>query len=525
MWRSIVAFVLACLCLPGQSPGPFDATPAAVAQASTGSASVSGKAPAWATSYQSPYTDSSQPSPNSTSYSMAVATAGGRVFVTGASTGSEASEMDMVTVGYDDATGSRLWEDRFLDRNRGHDVTGTAVAVSASGHRVYATGISPVRKGVWVTVAYRAGTGHRLWVRHFSGPNGSADQLPSVIRVSPDGARIFVGGAIDRSGGGTQFAVVAYRANTGRRVWTAKYHGRSPSRNDSVASLVIDPDGRYIYAAGPSRGHGQTANHEFGAKWPNIDYVAFALSARTGKRVWVKRYDDPNNGGDFPYALQVSPDGNHVFVTGSTNNSLPTPSRATTIGYRARDGHRLWISKYRRHKTSSVAAALTVSPDGKRVFVGGEVYAYDPYSVCQTNVSDCDYLTVAYAASTGRQVWVRRHGTSERNTESISGLAASPDGRTLFVSGTSGHPEEGVADYLTIAYNGTTGRLRWLARYNSSSDGGDSDVETATALRSNGGGLYLTGVFTSCDSTVPGVAESCVSSYGTVAYRLSRREL
>jgi hypothetical protein len=451
---------------------------------------------------------------------MAVATAGGRVFVTGASTGAEPSEMDMVTVGYDATTGSHLWEDRFLDRRQGHDVTGTAVAVSPSGHRVYVTGISAVRNGVWVTISYRAATGKRLWVRHYSGSTGSADQLPSVINVSPNGKHVFVGGAINRSGGGTQFAVIEYRATTGHRAWASTYHGTFRSRNDSVSALAIDSDGHHLYAAGPSRGRGQTVNREADTHWPNIDYAVLALNAHTGQRLWVNRYDDSNRGGDFPYALQASPRGDKVFVSGSTNNSLPMPSRATTVSYRARDGHQLWTSKYRQRKTSSVAAAMAVSPDGKRVFIGGNAYAYDAYSVCQTKVSDCDYLTVSYSASTGRQVWARRHGTEGRNTESITGLTASPDGRSVYVSGTSGHPEQQVADYVTIAYNASTGHVRWVARYNSSSDGDDSDVETATALRINGARLYLTGVFTSCDRTVPGVTDSCVSSYGTIAYRL-----
>lgn len=143
----------------------------------------------------------------------------------------------------------------------------------------------------------------------------------------------------------------------------------------------------------------------------------------------------------------------------------------------------------------------------------------DPYSVCQADVSDCDYLTVAYAASSGRQLWAERHAISGHEVEDIDGVASSPNGKTIYVSGSSGSPDHSVSDYVTIAYRAATGHQQWLGRYNNASDGSDSDVETAMSVSRDGSRLYLTGTFQTCEQTVPQVTSRCVSSYGTVTYR------
>lgn len=54
------------------------------------------------------------------------------------------------------------------------------------------------------------------------------------------------------------------------------------------------------------------------------------------------------------------------------------------------------------------------------------------------------YATVAYAAATGRQLWVRHYGGPDAVASSVQ---VSPGGRRVFVTGLSGN-------YATIAYRG-----------------------------------------------------------------------
>src|SRR5207249_4915568 len=99
------------------------------------------------------------------------------------------------------------------------------------------------------------------------------------------------------------------------------------------------------------------------------DYATVAYDASTGARLWVKRYNGPGNAYDLARALGVSPDGTTVFVTGSSLRSASTYDYAT-VAYDASTGARLWVKRYNGPANGSDGAyALGVSPDGSTVFV------------------------------------------------------------------------------------------------------------------------------------------------------------
>jgi len=76
-----------------------------------------------------------------------------------------------------------------------------------------------------------------------------------------------------------------------------------------------------------------------------------------------------------------------------------------------------------------------------------------------------DYATVAYDAATGRQLWVRRHNGFGSNPDIAYSVAVSPAGTSVFVTGQSWSGRTTGA-YATIAYSATTGRQLWSRRYN-----------------------------------------------------------
>jgi len=137
------------------------------------------------------------------------------------------------------------------------------------------------------------------------------------------------------------------------------------------------------------------------------------------------------------------------------------------------------------------ASAVAVSPDGGTVFVTGSSYL---------PAGPSDYATVAYSAATGRQLWASRY----RGFGAVA-LAVSPAGSTVFVTGTN----KNQAGYYaaTVAYSAATGRQLWASRYYSPAN----DAHSASVTVSPSG----TTVFAT------GISENRATSYDyvTVAYR------
>jgi hypothetical protein len=63
-----------------------------------------------------------------------------------------------------------------------------------------------------------------------------------------------------------------------------------------------------------------------------------------------------------------------------------------------------------------------------------------------------DYATVAYDASTGTKLRLRRYNGRGNNDDIIYALGVSPDGSRVFVTGYS-FGSTSFADYATVAYS------------------------------------------------------------------------
>ena len=187
--------------------------------------------------------------------------------------------------------------------------------------------------------------------------------------------------------------------------------------------------------------------------------------ASPGTQVWASGYHT-RYGSPRPSAIAVTPDGRAVFVTGAG---------PTTVSYDAATGMQRWARGYNGPaKSVNIPAAIAVSPDGRRVFVTG----WD-------RVGDgADYATIAYSASTGRQLWLSRYSPPAGGTAVASAVVVSRDGKTVFVTGHSG------GSYTTIAYNTATGARRWLKRLGvATTDSKPRDM----ALSPDGKTIYVTG--------------------------------
>ena len=372
---------------------------------------------------------------------------------------------------------ARLWVKRYNGTGNNTDVA-EAVAVSPSGKTVYVTGQSYGTAGVvdYATVAYKAATGARLWVRRYNGPTGSLSNVPSSVAVSPDGKKVFVTGTsiVGQFG---DYATVAYNSATGAQLWAKHYNG--PLNNDDEAAAVaVSHTSGTVYVTGFSWG-----------KVGGADYATIAYNAATGHQQWLRRYD--NGGTDEATSIAVSPTTGTVYVTGESFVPSPPSLDYGTVAYSA-TGRQLWVRHYAGPgNNTDDATSVAVNPSSGTVYVTG-------YSWGTSNTPD--YATVAYTAS-GTGLWVRRYNGSANYYDKATSVAVSPATGTVFVTGYSTGVNTG-ADYATIAYS-PAGKRLWIKRYNSPGNG--TDKATSMALNITSGRVYVTG-------QVPG------SQYATVAY-------
>src|SRR5262249_14524923 len=137
-----------------------------------------------------------------------------------------------------------------------------------------------------------------------------------------------------------------------------------------------------------------------GVRW------AIAAPAVPGTQLWVRHYHGSAQGLNLATSAAASPDGRVVFVTG-TSVELVQGSGGHTLRRAPRApaakppprGPVLGPSRYATSGHSTRADALAVSPDGKTVYVTGTSARPIP------SQAGYDYATVAYNAVTGARIW------------------------------------------------------------------------------------------------------------------------
>jgi len=174
----------------------------------------------------------------------------------------------------------------------------------------------------------------------------------------------------------------------------------------------------------------------------------------------------------------VSPDGSTVFVTGESSGG-PTGKDYLTVAFAAATGRLLWAARYNLSFRDS-ARTLSVSPDSSAVFVSG-------YSVSDTNL---DIETIAYDAATGEQLWKSRYDGPRHQEDQANAMAVSPDGSRVYLTGFS-EGSNRARDIVTLAYRASSGALAWVRRYNGPADSHDNGK--AIAVSRDGSRVFVTG--------------------------------
>ncbi len=130
----------------------------------------------------------------------------------------------------------RLWTASFADAQHGYD-TAQAAVVSPDGGLVYVTGYrgNGHQTGDYLTIAFDAATGKRVWQRAYDGPQHLQD-FPAAIGVSPNGSTVFVTGT-SAGAANEDVATVAYDALTGTLLWATRFDGRGTWTTTAPSSL------------------------------------------------------------------------------------------------------------------------------------------------------------------------------------------------------------------------------------------------------------------------------------------------
>ncbi|MFN2544594.1 MAG: PQQ-binding-like beta-propeller repeat protein [Actinomycetota bacterium] len=430
---------------------------------------------AWRSSYDGPS------GLGDAAYGVTVSRDGSRVYVVGArdmegGPYAQSGHGDLVVVCYSATMGEQLWVASYDGPVAGGNDRALAVAVGAGpqGERVYVTGVSDgstpsATSGDIITLAFQGETGVHLWTSRYDGSSHGRDE-PTGMVASPDGTKVLVTGMSQGEPGAydeTKFDYITLAYDTGidgdpdgRLLWTSRYDG-SAGEHDVANAIAGSPDGSTIFVTGESAGQ---PNQPACAA---CDYATLAYDAATGKKLWLSRYQSPlsSNGlsGSEGRALQVSPDGKRLYVTGF---SVGAASDYVTIAYDAASGSELWRSTY-PSPLEDDAWSLAVSPDGNTVYVSGQSVVPAGYSIPVIWLWG-EAVTVAYDASSGTQKWMAHQSSEPVPVSSYvvndyahpgNRMVVAPDGRSVYVSWSLAHPVDGLfeeknaSDFETVAYS------------------------------------------------------------------------
>lgn len=236
----------------------------------------------------------------------------------------------------------------------------------------------------------------------------------------------------------------------------------------------------------------------------------------SNQRVWLHTYSGGDND-TAAYAVAVDPGNGHVYVQATVGCCIF--STADTVAYRS-DGTKLWTMNS-GDPIHDEPAAIAVDPGSHDVLVTGrrskamftEAYSstgallwttvrkVTGYELAPVGiVSDghghvvvlaesdnesagtSNFLTIAYNLSTGVRSWLVHYGVTNSDDPPV-GIAADPARHQVYVVGSS--MGTNFQEMVTIAYDSGTGGQAWLAR-----DVGGDDIPAGISVDTSNHHVY-----------------------------------
>lgn len=177
----------------------------------------------------------------------------------------------------------------------------------------------------------------------------NVDGLVGVYSVvaSSNGAHVYVAGNNDDA-----VTVFSRDKTSGALAYVKSYFDNATFGLDGASSIAMSPDGIHLYVTG----------------YFDDAVTVFSRDETSGALAYVQSiFDNDTLGLDGAKQVIVSPDGAHVYVTGTENDAVTVFSLSKT------SGELKHIESIFDNKTIGLngAGSVTVSPDGAHVYIGG----------------------------------------------------------------------------------------------------------------------------------------------------------
>jgi len=281
----------------------------------------------------------------------------------------------------------------------------SSVIVSPDGKHVYATGQQDSGLAAFSRDPI---TGSLTFVEALLDGTGGVDGLsnPEMAVISPDGLNIYVAATGDNAVG-----VFSRNALSGTLTFVERKQDGVGGVDGlrSTQGIAISPDGQHVYATSA-----------------DDDAVAvFSRGAITGSLTFVEMKQDgvgDIDGLDFARGVAVSPDGQHVYVTGEVDDALAVFGRNAASGA-------LTFVEVLKNGVGGVegldgAYAVSVGPSVRHVYVVSE--AGDTLATFERDIAS-GLLTFQS---------VQRDGVNGVDgLNAARAVVASPDGKHIYVAG------------------------------------------------------------------------------------------
>lgn len=314
-------------------------------------------------------------------------------------------------------------------------------------------------------VTYNAQTGEEVW-RHSDVPLPPGQLFLSTALETDDRGRVYVTGTKADVLEKTQDVHTRAYDSAGQLVWTET---RAVDGIEVGIDLVSSSSSDTVYVTGPRYFDdpclGCTRN--LGRHTITIGYAS-----ETGEELWFHEYQPPvrnePRGGEtvadgrdaYPLAIEVSPEDDHVVVTGATETARhPQNSQttfATTISYNASTGELEWQDHDSGNVGFGVGVALEATED--KIVIGGiqEEGRQGPL-----DGPELDWFARALDSGSGSEVWSVRGSPDSSGV--VGDLVVSERHGLAYLSKMD---DSNPSDFRVLALDLDSGQTVWSEQHN-----------------------------------------------------------